>query len=476
MSTVTKSCVKRASFGLVVLLLILLAEWTSGSAADDFAFVTTTDFFTGSASTISLDGSYTVDKNVASIHSDARARYYDGYIYVVNRKGADNIQVLDPNDDFATVREFSVGAGSNPADIAFVSNTKAYVSRYDSVHIWIVNPSTGIKIGTIDMSSFADGDGLPEMDHMYIYGNRLFVAIQRLDRNSWTPVGTSYIAVIDVVADTLIDTDPATPGNQPIALSKANPFSELQLDTHSHRLYVSCVGFWGMQDGGVEVIDPHTVQSLGIMLSEPAAGGDILDVEIVSPTKGYAVIADADFYTVLIRFNPATGMKTGILYDPDDWVLDDTECAPTGVLFLADRTPTNPGIRLYDVTSDVEITSSPIDVGLPPSDITFSINLPTGVRILPPTTASLGQNYPNPFNPWTTVPFTLNGEAAVKLGIYDVTGRPVRTLVNRSFQAGEHKVRWDGTGDDGLLLSSGIYFARLEFEGFIATKKLLLLK
>jgi hypothetical protein len=51
--------------------------------------------------------------------------------------------------------------------------------------------------------------------------------------------------------------------------------------------------------------------------------------------------------------------------------LQDVELAPNGELFLTDRTATKPGIRIFDVTTDTEITTDPIDVGLPPFAITF---------------------------------------------------------------------------------------------------------
>ena len=61
-----------------------------------------------------------------------RCACYSGLIYVINRFGQDNIQVIDPGNHFATVKQFSTGNGSNPQDIAFLSATKAYVARYGS--------------------------------------------------------------------------------------------------------------------------------------------------------------------------------------------------------------------------------------------------------------------------------------------------------------------------------------------------------
>ncbi len=88
-----------------------------------------------------------------------------------------------------------------------------------------------------------------------------------------------------------------------------------------------------------------------------------------------------------------------------------------------------------------------------------------------PAVAILHQNYPNPFNPETTIAFALAqaGQAVVK--VFDVSGREVTTLLNRSLNRGQHQLRFDGGG-----LSSGVYFARLETQGQVFTRKMLLLK
>jgi len=476
MNTKTKSiCAATAVMALVGLILTTVVP---EALAQGYLFVTTTDYSTGSSSTIGLAGGYPVTQNVASIHSDAVARYYDGYIYVVNRTGADNIQILDPQNGFATVRQFSTGNGSNPQDVAFASPTKMYVTRYETNVIWIMNPQTGAQTGSIDLSAFVDGDGLCEMHYMLISGDRLFVSLQRLDRiNFWAPAGTSYIAVIDTGTDTLVDADPGTPGTQAIALINNDPFSEIQLDPWSGHLYLGCAGYWGLQDAGVETIDPAAMTSGGTLFAESAAGGDILDVVIVNPNVGYCLIQNSSFHTDLIQFDPSTGAKIQTVYAPGDWVLQDIDRGSTGELFLTDRTPTKPGVRVYNSQTGAEITTNPIDVGLPPFDLTFNGDVQTGVDA-PSSAASLGRNFPNPFNPSTTIPFSLEREARVTLEIYDVVGTRVAVLVDEVRAAGSHEVLWNGAGDDGRPSPSGVYFARLRAGGggYVGYQKLILLK
>ena len=469
----------RVVFGSLVFFVFFAVLSIVVAGAGDFAFVTTTDYITGNSSTIGLPQPYAVNCNLHPLHSDAVARDFDPYVYVVNRKGADNIHILDPMNGFSTVRQFSVGAGSDPHDIVVLSPTKAYVTRYETNEVWIVDPSVGMQTGSIDLSSLADGDGLTEIDMMCRVGDRVFVTVQRLDRNNyWVPAGTSYVAVIDGVTDALVDADPSTPGTQPIELTGTNPYSDIQLNPYTGKLYVSCVGYWGLLDGGVEVVDPVALQSDGFIFQETAAQGDVTDVEIDLGIRGFAIVMDANFFTLLVSFDAATGVKTQTLYEPGAYVLQDIEISPFKELFLADRTPTQPGIRVYDVFTNDEITTTPLDVCLPPFDICFSLPVQTGIGDPPGAglSASLGHPYPNPFNPATTIPFTLVKAARIRLTIYNALGQRVRVLFDGERPAGPQAHTWDGRDDGGRSVSSGVYLVELDVGGAILGRKVVVAK
>ena len=83
---------------------------------------------------------------------------------------------------------------------------------------------------------------------------------------------------------------------------------------------------------------------------------------------------------------------------------------------------------------------------------------------------------PNPFNPVTTLSYGVPRETEVHLAVYNVAGRLVRTLVDGGVEAGYHTVVWDGRDDAGVPTSSGVYFCRMESDGFTGTTKLVLLK
>jgi hypothetical protein len=105
--------------------------------------------------------------------------------------------------------------------------------------------------------------------------------------------------------------------------------------------------------------------------------------------------------------------------------------------------------------------------------ITFAFTCPVGgIQTLEiPNYYSLSQNYPNPFNPSTVIKFTLPQSQGVKLVIFDILGREVKTLVNEVRNAGVYEVNFDASA-----LSSGVYFYRLVTDNFTDTKRMLLVK
>ncbi len=107
-------------------------------------------------------------------------------------------------------------------------------------------------------------------------------------------------------------------------------------------------------------------------------------------------------------------------------------------------------------------------------------DVPTGVDDKDPHNVprefSLGQNYPNPFNPSTEIRFALPKASEVKLEIFNILGRRVRTLMDGFVPAGAKSVTWDGKDDQGRAVSSGVYLYRLNAEEFSQTRKMMLIK
>ena len=86
-------------------------------------------------------------------------------------------------------------------------------------------------------------------------------------------------------------------------------------------------------------------------------------------------------------------------------------------------------------------------------------------------TLTLFQNQPNPFHHATTIQYQIPMKNAVRLTIYDLSGRLVETLVDNSQEPGVYQVQWEGRGQ-----ASGIYFYRLSFGKELAIRKMTLLR
>jgi hypothetical protein len=74
----------------------------------------------------------------------------------------------------------------------------------------------------------------------------------------------------------------------------------------------------------------------------------------------------------------------------------------------------------------------------------------------------------------TAIRFALERASRVDLDVIDVSGRRVRTLLQKMLGSGEHEIRWNGRDDRGVLASAGVYLVRLEAEGKIASRKIVL--
>jgi hypothetical protein len=340
------------------------------------AFVLTTDFSTGSYSVVDLATRNTFDDiGLGGVSSDAIARVFNGLVYVVNRLGVDgdNIQLIDPQQGYQTIAQESVGNDSNPQDIAVVGTDKAYVSRLNSDQLLIIDPHTLMPTGNpIDLSGLTtqnDLDGVPELFRMLVHNGLLYVLVQHIDFTTGFPpakVAPGEVVVIDPATDTV---------QTVIQLHGTNPNTDLQFSPGLNRILVSSQGDFLVNDGGIEAINPDTrTVDAGFVISEAAIGGDISHFQVVSASKGYAVVVDANFDDALVSFDPTTGQKLATLLGPVPVFLSHFAVNSRHELYLAvtDTATPTPGVRIFDTMQDVELTGQPLGVGeLPPVWVAF---------------------------------------------------------------------------------------------------------
>ena len=86
----------------------------------------------------------------------------------------------------------------------------------------------------------------------------------------------------------------------------------------------------------------------------------------------------------------------------------------------------------------------------------------------------LAQNYPNPFNPSTLIRYSLIVRSEMSLVVYDLSGKRVRTLIDGVRNPGYGEVEWNGRTDAGEKAPSGVYFYKVQANGFSSTKQMVL--
>jgi len=93
-----------------------------------------------------------------------------------------------------------------------------------------------------------------------------------------------------------------------------------------------------------------------------------------------------------------------------------------------------------------------------------------------PLVSGLRPPAPNPTRGTTAVSYTLARAGRVQLGVYDVSGRLVRQLVDGERRAGVETMVWNGTAESGVGLGAGVYFIRLTGPGLRETRRVILLR
>jgi hypothetical protein len=128
-------------------------------------------------------------------HSDASTACAGAWLLVVNQMFGDNLQFVDP-DSGETVAQYSVGNGSNPNAVVF-HGEQAFVSLYERDYLPVLRWDTGEELARVDLSPWADADGLPEASQLFVHGGLLWLTLQRLDRSTWTPADEGMLLGID---------------------------------------------------------------------------------------------------------------------------------------------------------------------------------------------------------------------------------------------------------------------------------------
>jgi hypothetical protein len=141
---------------------------------------------------------------------------------------------------------------------------------------------------------------------------------------------------------------------------------------------------------------------------------------------------------------------------------------------VADRLIDMTAYENYDIPCPTQLPQGRFKIYLGTAEeVKDAADEPTNTR---PSRYRLYQNFPNPFNPSTSISFDLPSSGNVKLGIFNILGRRVITLIDEHLDTGSHLVQWNGRDSNGEAVAAGMYFARLAAGDYSASIKLILVK
>jgi len=93
-----------------------------------------------------------------------------------------------------------------------------------------------------------------------------------------------------------------------------------------------------------------------------------------------------------------------------------------------------------------------------------------------PTSYAISQNYPNPFNSATKISFDVPHLSHVSIEIFDIMGRRLVLIIDQDMPAGKYNIVWTGIDANGINAPSGVYFYKMKAEGFVESRKMMILK
>jgi hypothetical protein len=176
------------------------------------------------------------------------------------------------------------------------------------------------------------------------------------------------------------------------------------------------------------------------------------------------------------------GMATSDPRTLEDSLLFETRVSPDG-LEWEDWRPVINGVpvqstpcRYFQYRATFNLNAADLSPTLTEVAVKYNMSY-TSVEETPlPFIARLHRPFPNPFNPGTVIGFTVNRRQAVRIFVYDASGRRVARLTDRTFDAGRHEVIWNGTNIEGRAVSSGVYFVSMEAERHRAVRRAVLIR
>lgn len=302
------------------------------------------------------------------VTSDTVLRVTGRAAFAVNRFTFDNLQRLDPLEDFSTTWQKTVGEGANPHDVLLVSDETGYVTRYEPPFndIRVFDPKNGKPRATIPLAELAENpDGTPRPDRFAMAGGTVFVGLQDIDR-SFEIFAEGKLAVIDPLLDEVV-------GVIPLGGKNPGAIEVLRGQDGRERLYVALAGVFAPPElsGGVVVVDVTNRAVERMALDDDVAGGNIGAMAMASEDLGYVVVSDEFFHNRVWAFDPREAELLREVRDSAEYI-PELEVDTSGVLAVPDRAFFEPRLCLYRLPGETDGEESLIGCGpleLPPFSV-----------------------------------------------------------------------------------------------------------
>lgn len=331
---------------------------------------------------------YSKTKSDYTLTTNGKDIYHIGkyYIDTIDKYAAEDYD--NPAWSFTT-QDNADSTSRNPYNLIFASDTKAYLIRYGSPKVWIVNPAAtdfaSFKTGEIDLSAYipADNSSTPNPATAVISQGKLFIAIQRL-ADGGLKGNPAYVAVFDTNTEQEIETNSDSTDNlKGIKLAGINPLENSMVTGPDGKIYVTTHGVYGsttLTNSRIEEIDPDTYALRTILTAANISNNASKFINasvIVSADKGY-------FYAGAVTYVPVYGEISSLYeFNPTTGAIIASEVAGTGnehikylgldkkgFLWLSMINPATPGVDIIDSETNT-LVGSRLLTTLNPSEIRF---------------------------------------------------------------------------------------------------------
>ncbi len=379
---------------------------------------------------------------------DFVAAYQNGGVYFGNGNGGFiNAQYNLPSPSNTGYKGVTLGDVDNDGamDFGFIAEGGAInVWKFDRIALQYINLSANLPTSSSNTAAVLYDMDSDNFCDLVLYGGGTATIWKGNGGSNWTQVASFSVP------------SPGTYSGIDVADADRNGFADIVLQTAQQQglfNYINYLRFFKESTPystlyikpifpkGFEYFKPGCVRFIDWISSAPPTPQSLVKLELSTngPNGPFTLIADSLKNNGRYQWSIPSGISSA-------------NCFIKYTVYF-------PGTA----QSYVNINSKPFGIGLFTESNSNITNFPD--------IFCLSQNYPNPFNPVTNIKFDIPKSSFVSLKIYDVTGREVATLINDILNAGIYNVDWNGSS-----YSSGVYFYKLEVNGFSDTKKMILVK